>query len=99
MSVVRRSRFRPYGILALSLLLPGSGHVALGIPQRGLMFVFFTVLLGWVSFHLTTPAQSWFGRYAGGIFIYGVSVLDAYKIARLRHARSDATPGQEGAEA
>jgi hypothetical protein len=47
------------------------------------MFLFFTVLLGWVTLHLTGAEHSVIGRYAGGIFVYGVSVLDAYKLARI----------------
>lgn len=73
----------PAWVLAVALLLPGMGHVLQGFPQRGLMFAFFTVLLGWVSFNLTTPEHSLVGRYAGGIFVYGFSVLDAYKLARI----------------
>ena len=73
----------PYQVLGLALLLPGVGHVVQGQPQRGLMFLFFTVLLGWVSLHLTGAEHSAIGRYAGGIFVYGVSVLDAYKLARI----------------
>ncbi len=73
----------PYQVLGLALLLPGVGHVVQGQPQRGLMFLFFTVLLGWVSLHLTGAEHSVIGRYAGGIFVYGVSVLDAYKLARI----------------
>ena len=73
----------PYQVLGLALLLPGVGHVVQGQPQRGLMFLFFIVLLGWVSLHLTGAEHSVIGRYAGGIFVYGVSVLDAYKLARI----------------
>jgi hypothetical protein len=50
-------------------------------------FAFFTLLLGWVTFHLTTPEHSLLGRYAGGICIYLVSVYDAWRIARLREDR------------
>ena len=39
----------PYQVLGLALLLPGVGHVVQGQPQRGLMFLFFTVLLGWAG--------------------------------------------------
>ncbi len=49
-----------------------------GQLQRGFMFVFFTVLLGWVTLHFTGAEDSAIGRDAGGIFVYGVSVLDAY---------------------
>ncbi len=73
----------PYQVLGLALLLPGVGHVVQGQPQRGLMFLFFTVLLGWVSLHLIGAEHSTISRYAGGIFVYGVSVLDAYKLARI----------------
>ncbi|MSR14807.1 MAG: hypothetical protein EXR86_09660 [Gammaproteobacteria bacterium] len=67
----------PYRILAVSLLLPGVGQFLLGQPRRGLAFVFLIVMLGSVTFHLTTPAHSLVGRYTGGIFIYGIAVLDA----------------------
>ena len=59
------------------------------------MFLFFTVLLGWVTWHLTGAEHSVIGRYAGGIFVYGVSVLDAYKLARISAtawARRTASP-------
>lgn len=78
-----RAPHAPGLVLAVALLLPGVGHVLQGFPQRGLMFAFFIVMLGWVTFNLTTPAHSPIGRYAGGIFIYGFSVLDAYKLARI----------------
>ena len=86
MTGAARPPYHPYLILGVSLLLPGVGHVLLGQPRRGLAFLFFVVMLGWVSFHLTTPAHSVVGRYAGGIFIYGIAVLDAYKWARLSFA-------------
>lgn len=74
----------PYGVLVLSLLLPGTGHVLQGLPQRGLIFLFFIVLLGWVTLQLSSPAHSFLGRYAGGFFVYGICALDAYKVARVR---------------
>jgi hypothetical protein len=74
----------PYLVLAVAILLPGVGQVLNGTPARGLMFDFFTLLLGWVTFHLTTPDQSFVGRYAGGLLVYAISVLDAYKWARVR---------------
>jgi len=43
-------------------------------------------MLGMVSWHLTTPAHSFVGRHAGGFLVYAISVLDAYRIARLRQA-------------
>ena len=75
----------PYLVLAASLVFPGAGHVILGQAQRGLMFLFFTVILGWVSIRLMPETASFFGRHAGGVLIYGISVLDAYKVARIRY--------------
>ena len=74
----------PYLVLFASLLLPGAGHVLLGKPERGLMFLFFTIILGWVSLRLMPETASFFARHVGGIFIYGISIIDAYKTARIR---------------
>ena len=76
----------PYKILAASLIVPGAGHVWLGLAQRGLMFLFFTVVLGWVSAKLMPETATFIGRHIGGVFIYGVAALDAYRTARLRQA-------------
>ncbi|MCA0433555.1 MAG: hypothetical protein LCH46_09835 [Proteobacteria bacterium] len=75
----------PYKILAAALLVPGAGHVWLGLAQRGLMFLFFTAVLGWVSAKLMPADATFIGRHIGGVFIYGVSVIDAYRTARLRY--------------
>ena len=76
----------PYFVLAAALVLPGAGHVVLGLAQRGLMFLFFTIILGWASTHVMPPTFSFVGRHIAGLFIYGVSAIDAYKIARVRFA-------------
>lgn len=81
----------PHAVLAAALVLPGAGHVLQGKPQRGLTFLFFTLVLGWVSLRLMPETSSFFARHVGGIFIYGISVIDAYKSARIawekwRHA-------------
>ncbi len=73
----------PYRVLAASLV-PGAGHVLLGLPQRGLVFLFFTIILGWVSLRVMPETASFFTRHVGGIFIYGISILDAYKLARIK---------------
>lgn len=74
----------PYLVLAIAILLPGMGQVVNATPQRGVMMAFMMLSLGWVTFHLTTPDHSFLGRYAGGLFIYAISVLDAYRWARVR---------------
>lgn len=76
----------PYLILLAALIVPGAGHVLLGKAQRGLTFLFFTVILGWASFKVMPEHFSFFSRHIGGVFIYGISVLDAYKTARIRRS-------------
>jgi hypothetical protein len=74
----------PYVVLAFALLLPGTGQVLNGTPKRGLVFLFFMIVLGWASYHVMPPRASFFGHYIGGVFVYGLSVIDAYKAARVR---------------
>lgn|GEM_PF-270244 len=76
----------PWLVTFVALLLPGCGQVLNRQAARGLRFAFFTLLLGWITFQLTTQEHSYLGRYAGGLFIYSLSVLDAYKWARVRRA-------------
>lgn len=77
----------PYLVLAAAILLPGSGHVMLGIATRGLQFIFFMVILAWITTKFAPADASFLGRHAGGFLIYALSVLDAYRIARIRHTR------------
>jgi hypothetical protein len=83
--LAERAPVHPYLVLALAIVLPGSGHVALGLPFRGLGFAFFTLLLALMTWHVTTPAQSFIGRAAAGLFVWALSIPDAYRIARLRY--------------
>ena len=75
----------PYVVLVLAILLPGAGHVAVRQPQRGLGFAFFSVLLALLSWYTTTPERSFIGRAAGGLFVWALSIPDAYKIARIQY--------------
>lgn len=77
----------PYAVLALAVTLPGMGHVALGQPQRGFGFAFFTMLLALITFHLAPADRSIVGRTALGLFVWALSIPDAYRIARLRMAQ------------
>lgn len=77
----------PRLVLAAAILLPASGHVLLGVPMRGLQFLFFMVILAWVTTKFAPEQATFIGRHAGGVFIYALSVLDAYKIARVRQAQ------------
>lgn len=75
----------PLVVLALALLLPGVGHIAIGEAQRGLVFAFFTLLLGLLTLQFSTPEQSFIGRHAGGFFVWALSIPDAYRRARLAY--------------
>jgi hypothetical protein len=79
----------PYLVLATAIVLPGMGQVLNGKPVKGLQFVFFILLLGWITAKTAAPDVSLIGQYAGGIFIYAISVLDAYRFARIRQALSE----------
>ncbi len=87
----------PYWVLLIAILLPGVGQVVNNTPARGMVMVFFMLSLGWITWHLTTPDHSFAGRYAGGLFIYAISVMDAYRWARYRweffHRGSGAASG------
>ena len=76
----------PLWVLLIAVLLPGVGQVVNNSPKRGLMFLFFIMSLGWVTLHLAPPDTSFVGRYAGGFFIYAISIADAYRWARYRSA-------------
>lgn len=75
---------KPLYVLAAAIILPASGHVLQGRAQRGLMFLFFIIILGWASTHVMPPTASFFGRHIGGIFIYGMSIIDAYKWSKVQ---------------
>jgi hypothetical protein len=74
----------PYLVLALAILLPGAGHVAVGEPRRGLAFAFFVLLFGALTYATATPDISFIGRHAGGLFIWVLSIPDAYRRGRMR---------------
>jgi hypothetical protein len=77
----------PYLVLALAIALPGAGHVAVRDAPRGLAFAFFVVLFSVVSYMTTTPDQTFIGRHAGGLFVWALSIPDAYRRARILATR------------
>lgn len=80
---MRETPRNPYLVLAAALVLPGSGHVLQGLAPRGLTFLFFVIVLGMASLQMMPENSSFAVRHIGGVFIYGLSVIDAYKIARV----------------
>jgi hypothetical protein len=82
----------PYLVLTLAVILPGAGHVAVGESRRGLAFAFFVVLFGALTYATTTPEISFIGRHAGGLFIWALSIPDAYRRARIRAMNVNLSP-------
>ena len=83
-----------YLVLAAAALLPAGGHLWLGLASRGLQFLFFMLILGWVTTKFAPPEASFVGRHAGGFLVYALSILDAYRLARIRQV--EWTQGQGG---
>jgi hypothetical protein len=77
-----RPPVHPYLVLLLAILMPGGGHVLAGQPQRGFGFAVFTLILAAISWHTTTPEHSIIGRAALGLFVWAISIPDAYRVAR-----------------
>ncbi|WP_144379071.1 hypothetical protein [Mesorhizobium amorphae] len=84
-------RINPYLVLALAVVLPGAGHVAIREAPRGLVFAFFVLFFSVLTYMTTTPDQSFIGRHAGGLFVWALSLPDAYRRARMRYAMADRT--------
>jgi hypothetical protein len=82
--MAKRAPMNPYLVLASAIVLPGSGQVWNGLPFRGLTFLFFMVLLGAFTLLTAKPEVSVVGKLAGGLFVYAISIFDAYKTARVR---------------
>ncbi|MCA1493090.1 hypothetical protein [Sinorhizobium alkalisoli] len=74
----------PYMVLALASVLPGAGHVAVRNASRGLAFAFFVVFFSVVTYMTAPPDRSFLGRHAGGLFVWALSIPDAYRRARVR---------------
>lgn len=86
----------PALVLVVSLVLPGMGQVLNNQPRRGLLMVLYMLLLGVLTYTLASPDASIVGRCAGGVFVYAMSVMDAYREAVTRRAvvrASDPRPG------
>lgn len=74
----------PLTVLLVAMLLPGMGQVLNNTPTRGFFMVTFMILLGLITYNLAEPHISMVGKLSGGIFIYSLSVMDAYYWARYR---------------
>jgi uncharacterized protein (DUF697 family) len=77
----------PILVLLIAILLPGMGQVINNTPVKGLVMIAFMVILGLITFNLAQPHISMVGKLAGGIFIYAISIMDAYYWAKYRSER------------
>jgi hypothetical protein len=78
--------YHPDLVLAVAIVLPGMGQVLNRQPVRGLIFVFFIVLLGAFTLKTAAPEISFIGKYSGGLFVWAMAAFDAYKTARIKRA-------------
>lgn len=76
----------PRLVLAVAVLLPGMGQVLNRQPVRGLIFVFFLLLLGGFTLKTAATDVSFVGKVSGGLFVWAMAAFDAYKTARIRSA-------------
>ncbi len=81
---VLKPPMNPYAVLAISIILPGMGQVLNNTVKRGLLMLTFMVVLGYFTAQVADPNVSIIGRYAGGFFVYAISVMDAYYWAKFR---------------
>ncbi|MBM3146390.1 MAG: hypothetical protein FJ000_00675 [Actinobacteria bacterium] len=79
-----RKPYPVWVVTAISFVLPGGGQVLNADPIRGIIMQFFMMFLAFITYMVTSPDISYFGRFAGGFFIYIISVLDAYSVAKKR---------------
>lgn len=91
-----RKAINPYLVLALAVILPGAGHVVIREAPRGLVFAFFVLFFSVLTYMTTTPDQSFIGRHAGGLFVWALSIPDAYRRARMKYVTASRIAGISG---
>ena len=79
-----RPPLNPYLVLLAAILLPGFGHVLNGQARRGLIMQLFMVALGFITWQLAPPTASFVGKISGGLFVYALSLPEAFRVAKLR---------------
>jgi hypothetical protein len=79
-----RPPLNPYFVLLIAILLPGFGHVVSGQTRRGFTMQLFMIALAFVTWQLAPPGTSLAGKLSGGLFVYALSIPEAYRIAKLR---------------
>lgn len=75
----------PRLVLVLACLAPGAGHAALGRWSRAAGFCFFALFFAALTWKFAPHERSLVGRTAAGLFVWALSVPDAYRAAAHRH--------------
>jgi TM2 domain-containing membrane protein YozV len=78
--------------LLAALLIPGSGHILLGQPRRGLRMLAWMLLFGFLTCQLSNARTSFVGHFSGGFAVWVLSILDVARILRSAGG-SKAKPG------
>jgi hypothetical protein len=71
-----------------AVVVPGAGHVLLGRPMRGLILLFWMIILGYITFQLSSPAVSPIGRFAGGIAVWVLSVVEIWRMTSRARSKN-----------
>jgi hypothetical protein len=79
-----RAPHNPKLVLLAAILLPGMGHGLCGAVRRGMMMQAFMIAGAFLTWHLAPPTASLAGKLAGGLFVYALSLPEAYRLAKLR---------------
>jgi hypothetical protein len=74
----------PRLVLLFALAAPGAGHFLLGRYSRALGLALFSLLFAALTWKFCPPDRSIIGHTAGGLFIWALSVPDAYRTALVR---------------
>ncbi|PLX34185.1 MAG: hypothetical protein C0604_02155 [Clostridiales bacterium] len=63
-------------ILFSAIIVPGSGHVMCGKPVRGLVYVFWILSMGYISWMITDLSVNFVLRSTGGLLVWIASVAE-----------------------
>ena len=84
MSHLADSKRGRIAIFISSIFVPGSGLVLLGRPGRGLMYIVWIFFFGYLTYNFTSPHISMIGRFSGAIAVWTLSLVEVYRILRIR---------------
>ena len=82
----------PRLVLLLACFAPGLGHAALGRWNRAFGFALFTVFFAALTWKFAPHDRSLVGRTAGGLFVWALSIPDAYRSAAVRQQITNGAP-------